>query len=209
MKVIRGQVRDSAPARSSANLAAAKQQEAEPDFRLLFSDVKPLRATARHHPAPPRPSPHPKHRHATSPMSELTEDEVWRHMIGLFEPIEQQAQFTRPGIPAQTLRKLRTGNWPVGAQLDLHGMDRHQAQEALALFLHRARHRGPCLRIIYGKGFGSNGQPILKKLVRSWLSHHPEVLAYCQADETMGGDGALLVLIRRHQSQPADMRDGG
>ncbi|XLM22924.1 DNA mismatch repair protein MutS, partial [Chromobacterium piscinae] len=37
---------------------------------------------------------------------------------------------------------------------------------------------------------------MLKKLVRSWLQHHPDVLAFCEA-ETGGAAGSLLVLLRR------------
>lgn len=177
--------------------APAPAPAPEPDFKQLFSDVIPLKSPPRHIPQHKKPSPHPRRRHGQHVLSAQTEMEVLRHMTGLFEPQDSQNQYARPGMPSQTLKRLRNGHWPVACQLDLHGMDRYQAQDALALFLHRARHRGPCLRIIHGKGFGSNGQPVLKKLVRTWLSHHPEVLAFCQASETMGGEGALLVLIRR------------
>ncbi|NWK79267.1 Smr/MutS family protein [Aquitalea sp. LB_tupeE] len=174
----------------------------EPDFKQLFSDVKPLKCQPRHIPQHKKPSPHPRHRHGQHALSHQAEMDMLRHMTGLFDPQDSLVQYARPGMPCQTLKRLRNGHWPVACQLDLHGMDRYQAQDALALFLHRARHRGPCLRIIHGKGFGSNGQPVLKKLVRTWLSHHPEVLAFCQANENMGGEGALLVLIRRgHQPE--------
>ena len=200
MKDIRRQARRSDPPAAPASVPAPA---AEPDFKQLFSDVIPLKSQPRHIPQHKKPSPHPRHRHGQHSLSPQAEMEVLRHMVGLFEPQDSQNQYSRPGMPNQTLKRLRSGHWPVACQLDLHGMDRYQAQDALALFLHRARRRGPCLRIIHGKGFGSNGQPVLKKLVRSWLSHHPEVLAFCQASEEMGGEGALLVLIRRghHEEQ--------
>jgi len=200
LKEIRRQARRSDPPAAPASVPAPA---AEPDFKQLFSDVIPLKSQPRHIPQHKKPSPHPRHRHGQHSLSPQAEMEVLRHMVGLFEPQDSQNQYSRPGMPNQTLKRLRSGHWPVACQLDLHGMDRYQAQDALALFLHRARRRGPCLRIIHGKGFGSNGQPVLKKLVRSWLSHHPEVLAFCQASEEMGGEGALLVLIRRghHEEQ--------
>ncbi|UGA40839.1 Smr/MutS family protein [Chromobacterium haemolyticum] len=40
----------------------------------------------------------------------------------------------------------------------------------------------------------------LKRMVRAWLKHHPDVLAFCEAGETMGGAGALLVLLRREHA---------
>ncbi len=196
MKEIRrqGRLRDTPAVRPTVPVPAPPP---EPDFKQLFSDVIPLKSPPRHIPQHKKPSPHPRRRHGQHGLSAQTEMEVLRHMTGLFEPQDSQNQYARPGMPGQTLKRLRSGHWPVACQLDLHGMDRYQAQDALALFLHRARQRGPCLRIIHGKGFGSNGQPVLKKLVRTWLSHHPEVLAFCQASEAMGGEGALLVLIRR------------
>jgi DNA-nicking Smr family endonuclease len=181
---------------------------AEPDFKQLFSDVKPLKTSPKHIPQLKKPSPHPRHRHVRHGLSAQTEMEVLRHMVGLFEPQDSLLQHTRPGMPGNTLKRLRSGHWPITCQLDLHGMDRYQAQEALALFLHRARGRGHCLRIIHGKGFGSNGQPVLKNLVRNWLRHHPEVLAFCQASEEMGGEGALLVLIRRGHHEESDSEYG-
>lgn len=205
MKEIRRQTRQHD---TSAAPASPPAPPPEPDFKQLFSDVIPLRSAPRHIPQPKKPSPHPKHRNAQHRLSTLSEMEVLRHMVGLFEPAEHLGQFCRSGMPSQTLKRLRNAHWPVACQLDLHGMDRYQAQDALALFLHRARRRGPCVRIIHGKGFGSNGQPILKKLVRAWLSHHPEVLAFCQASEEMGGDGALLVLIRRGHGEEISSESG-
>jgi DNA-nicking Smr family endonuclease len=37
---------------------------------------------------------------------------------------------------------------------------------------------------------------VLKHLVRSWLAHRHEVLAYCQARAVEGGAGAVVVLLR-------------
>jgi len=193
LKEIRRQARPhEAPAAVTAALPVS-----EPDFKQLFSDVIPLRNAPRHIPQTKKPSPHPKHRSSHVPLSQHAERELLRHMIGLFEPADSHEQYSRPGMPTQTIKRLRNGYWPVACQLDLHGMDRYQAQDALAVFLHRARQHGPCIRIIHGKGFGSSGQPVLKQLVRNWLCHHPEVLAFCQAGEAMGGSGALLVLLRR------------
>jgi DNA-nicking Smr family endonuclease len=82
----------------------------------------------------------------------------------------------------------------VCAELDLHGMNRTEAQDNIAVFLHRTRRLGNCVRIIHGKGISSRGEPVLKRMTRTWLTHHPDVLAFC---ETSGG-GALLVLLRRN-----------
>lgn len=196
---LRQQVRDSrAPA--GVSVSVAPPPEPEPDFRQLFRDVKPLKPDGRHAAPRAKPSPHPRRRHAQEPVSEALQQVLLQQMVGWFEPAEIDAHFARPGMPSATLKKLRAGFWPVTRQLDLHGCDRYQAQDALALFLHQARRHGPCVRVIHGKGFGSNGQPVLKRMVRAWLKHHPDVLAFCEAGETMGGAGALLVLLRREHA---------
>ncbi|WP_232219863.1 Smr/MutS family protein [Pseudogulbenkiania sp. MAI-1] len=175
----------------------AKPPEAEPDFRALFGDVRPLKDGNRVPPYSPKPSPRPRKPDRQTPLPPELEAALLASAVGWFEPAELDRHFARSGMPATTLRRLRGGHWPVVAELDLHGLDRYQAQDRLTLFLHRARSRGQCVRIIHGKGFGSRGEPVLKRMVRSWLKHHPEVLAFCEADERQGGSGALMVLLRR------------
>jgi DNA-nicking Smr family endonuclease len=177
---------------------APPEPEAEPDFRTLFADVRPLRDTrqawpVRAHPAVRRrPNPDP-----APPLGEDAGRALLHEMAGWFEPADECDSFCRDGMPASTLKRLRAGHWPCIAQLDLHGHDRYQAQDALVVFLHHARRRGQCVRIIHGKGFGSGGTPVLKRMVRVWLGQHPAVLAYCEASPLHGGSGALWVLLRR------------
>ncbi|WP_434634829.1 Smr/MutS family protein [Chromobacterium sp. CV08] len=194
LKGLRQTLRQAAPPRAAAPQPAMPE---EADFRQLFRDAKPLKPDGRHHPQPPKPSPRPRKPSQGPALHAAACQEILQHQIGWFEPMTQLQQYARAGMPAATLKRLRQGNWPVCAQLDLHGYTRHQAQDALALFIHRARHRGQCVKVIHGKGFGSpQGEPVLKKLVRSWLQHHPDVLAFCEA-EAGGGSGSLLVLLRR------------
>jgi DNA-nicking Smr family endonuclease len=86
----------------------------------------------------------------------------------------------------------------VQDQLDLHGLTRAEAHEALAAFLRTAvRYARRCVRIVHGKGLGSkNREPVLKVKVKVWLARRQEVLAFCQAPPAHGGSGAVLVLLR-------------
>jgi DNA-nicking Smr family endonuclease len=106
--------------------------------------------------------------------------------------------FRRPGIGPDVLARLRRGQWAIQRQLDLHGLTRDAAREALALFLRQAeRDRLRCVRVVHGKGNGSPGrEPVLKAKVRAWLVQKDEVIAFAQASAADGGHGALLVLLR-------------
>jgi DNA-nicking Smr family endonuclease len=111
---------------------------------------------------------------------------------------EPALSFTRAGVGADVVRKMRKGHWPVQDELDLHGMRRDTARERIGEFLQQAkRHNARCVAIIYGKGYGSvNGEPVLRSMVHSWLEQKEEVVAFCAARPMDGGEGALMVLLR-------------
>ncbi|MBU6488443.1 MAG: Smr/MutS family protein, partial [Burkholderiales bacterium] len=116
--------------------------------------------------------------------------------------------YCRPEIGHEVVRKLRRGHWIVQAQLDLHGMRREQAREALAEFIRESVKRGHrCVRVIHGKGLGSVGkEPVLKGKVRAWLVQKAEVIAFCQARAHDGGAGAVLVLLQPGPAKPSVTR---
>ena len=105
--------------------------------------------------------------------------------------------FRRPGIGPDVTRKLRRGGWSIQGQLDLHGLRREDAREALGHFIRDATKVGwRCVRVVHGKGLGSPGKtPVLKGKVQSWLIQKQEVLAFVQARPAHGGAGALVVLL--------------
>jgi DNA-nicking Smr family endonuclease len=106
--------------------------------------------------------------------------------------------FLRSGLPRTLLRDLRRGRWSIQNHVDLHGMNRHEAHEEVAVFLSESMAEGRrCLRIVHGRGNGSPGrEAILRQLVKVWLSRCQEVLAFCHAPPCDGGDGALWVLLK-------------
>ena len=110
---------------------------------------------------------------------------------------DEALSFRRPGMGPDVVRKLRRGGWSIQGQLDLHGLRREDAREALALFIKDAHKVGwRCVRVVHGKGLGSPGKtPVLKGKVQSWLIQKQEVLAFVQARPAEGGAGALVVLL--------------
>jgi DNA-nicking Smr family endonuclease len=111
--------------------------------------------------------------------------------------------FLRPGLPRSVLRDLRGGRWAMQEQVDLHGMNRHEAHEQVSLLLAEALSAGKrSLSIIHGRGHGSPGREgILRQLVKSWLGRHREVLAFCHPLPRDGGDGALWVLLKASRTR--------
>ena len=56
------------------------------------------------------------------------------------------------------------------------------------------------MKIIHGKGIDS----ILKTCVNGWLRQIPEVLAFCSAPAAQGGNGAVLVLLKKREKANRD-----
>jgi DNA-nicking Smr family endonuclease len=106
--------------------------------------------------------------------------------------------YLAPGVGNDVMKRLRKGYWPVQDELDLHGLRRAEARNAIGAFLMRSNRRGHrCVCVIHGRGFGSKGQePVLKSMVHSWLVQTDGVIAFSQARASEGGEGALIVLLR-------------
>ncbi len=117
--------------------------------------------------------------------------------VGTLMEADEHMSFRQPGIGTDVTRKLRRGDWSIQRQLDLHGLRRDDAREALSHFIREAHKHGiRCVRVVHGKGLGSPGKaPILKSRVQSWLVQKKEVLAFVQAKPADGGAGALVVLL--------------
>jgi DNA-nicking Smr family endonuclease len=115
-----------------------------------------------------------------------------------------QAAWSRTGVQRSVLRDLRRGRWVVEEKLDLHGLSRTEARQAVREFLGSCMAKGlRCVRIVHGKGLSSPGrEPVLKTFVPGWLSQNRDVLAFCQARAAEGGAGAMVVLL----TSPGAMR---
>ena len=112
--------------------------------------------------------------------------------------VDDAMSFRRPGVGLDVTRRLRKGHWSIQRELDLHGLRREDAREALADFIRESHRKGiRCVRVVHGKGLGSPGKtPVLKGKVQGWLVQKKEVLAFVQARGDEGGAGALVVLLK-------------
>ena len=176
---------------------------ADDEFRKAVADVRPLKAVRRATPVKPPAPPIPAQRmqDERAALAESLERPVTPE-----EALEtgEELAYLRDGLSRLVLRRLRRGHWVVQAELDLHGLNRHQASTIIAEFLRSAAHRGKrCVRIIHGKGHGSkNREPVLKSRLKNWLMPRDEVLAFCRAPPHEGGAGALLVLLKSSEGRP-------
>lgn len=169
----------------------------EDEFRRALAGVEPLAKPRRLALPRARPAPVPRQRQRDE-RAALAES--LRGPVSLDDALDsgEELVFLRDGLPRQLLRKLRRGHWVVEDSLDLHGMNRAEAAESVAIFLRRCiARRVRCVRIVHGKGLGSrNREPVLKGKLRKWLALRDEVLAFCQAPAPQGGGGAVLVLLK-------------
>lgn len=129
----------------------------------------------------------PDHIHG---LSDLSDGHLWPDQV-------QPDQYRSPGVGPDTLRQLKRGNWPVTANLDLHGMTVDVAREQLSAFINQAYTQGRrCVLVVHGQGLGSAlGHARLKQHSRFWLTQMAVVRAFVEAPNKQGGSGAVLVLI--------------
>jgi DNA-nicking Smr family endonuclease len=191
--------RELATARLTAEIererVAAAMRLAEQErrvFELTVGPVTPLRSMDRVIHELEQPAPEPRQREADerAVLLQALSDEI---DVDTLLDTDETLSFRREGISLEVVRKLRRGHWSLQAQLDLHGLRRDAAREALGLFIHDSARRGlRCVRVVHGKGHGSPGrEPVLKGRVRRWLVQKNEVLAFVQARASDGGAGAL------------------
>lgn len=118
----------------------------------------------------------------------------------------QYVEGRRHDTPERTCVLLANGELAPTAHLDLHGMTQKEAASRVRAFIRdkgSSRKSAAVVSIIHGKGKGSSGgQGVLQGVVIAALTKGgaaPFVDAFATAPRRMGGDGALLVRLRRQK----------
>ena len=166
-------------------------------FREAMQGVKPLSDDKAYH-------------EAEKPGAKLLKHHQLEDEITIHDPLSDELEvedvdseeilsFCRPGIQKNVFKKLRSGNYRISDELDLHGTTLKQAKKILLYYLQEAvQFESCCVRIIHGKGHRSgNNKPVLKTHINHWLSEHERVLAFHSTKPKDGGTGAVYVLLRR------------
>jgi DNA-nicking Smr family endonuclease len=164
-------------------------------FRRSIGPVRRLRGD-KIYPATKHPPPRP--RVATDDVRLPDVPDYPQEFRGRGVSAGEALYYARTGLQHRLLQRLRRGQLPSEAELDLHGMTTAEAQYEVARFLsYCGAHGMRTVRIIHGKGYGSREQsPVLKSLINDWLRQRHEVLAFCSSRANQGGTGAVNVLLR-------------
>ena len=104
----------------------------------------------------------------------------------------------------RVLPNLRNGLYSIQGQIDLHGMNREEAQIAVEEYIvQMSRFRSCCIKIIHGRGINSPAdRATLKESLQRFLSTRRMsnyVVAYASAPSRDGGVGCVYVLISCRQ----------
>lgn len=104
-------------------------------------------------------------------------------------------------LDAKSAKKFTKESKTRDATLDLHDMNQDEAHRAVTRFIAKAQREGwRNVRIITGKGTRSGG--VLREKTALWLNSAPiagHVLAISHAAPREGGEGVLLVLLKRQR----------
>jgi DNA-nicking Smr family endonuclease len=169
------------------------RQVSEEELRLwrgVVRDARPL----REEPAPVAPEP---------PSPPTLDPELARdRFVPAHSPPQRGLALdpARPvGLDRRNWQRLKRGQLPIEARLDLHGATQEAAHRRLVQFVADAERRGlRCVLVVTGKGQAGGG--ILRHMVPRWLGEsgvRERLIAYTPAQRHHGGSGALYLLIRR------------
>ena len=105
-----------------------------------------------------------------------------------------------PGrIEPNRKRRIAKEHDPIGARLDMHGLDQDRARATLEAFVRRAFDDGHrAVLVITGKGKVGHG--VLKQRTPEWLAApalREMIAGVSPAEQRHGGEGALYVALKR------------
>jgi len=118
-------------------------------------------------------------------------DEWDRRTAGAYVKAEENAEEDKIDIRRRLLRKK------PDAVIDLHGLTRDEAWNALDHFFLRSHSMGyEKVLIIHGKGNHSDNEGVLKEICRKFIEHCPFAGASGRNSSSSGGSGATWVLLK-------------
>ncbi|MCU0582153.1 MAG: Smr/MutS family protein [Syntrophales bacterium] len=191
------------PAATRVRSDTRSPQDDDALFHTAMADVVPLAGDRRYprHPVEDgpvrRPDAHDREETLTALRRLIKRGEGYR-----VSDTPEYMEGTGYRLPLEWARRLHRGDFPVQAHIDLHGYTIAAAKPALESFLLEAIASGKqSILIIHGRGLSSPGEPVLKNLVKDWLtrrSWRKWIIAFASARPCDGGAGATYVLLQPH-----------
>lgn len=177
-------------------------------FLRAMAEVEPIspqKKKSPHHPSPP---PTVRERGEAMDAGERREFLEAMTRMKLDVSFRDSIPSLRDPHPSRTRRNsrlddLKKGKITIRYELDLHGLSREEAIHEIGPFIDSARRHGErAVLVITGKGVHSTEGPVLKRTIGSWLAHEGKgkVLEFAPAPPEMGGDGAVVVFLRKERS---------
>ncbi|HET6725787.1 MAG TPA: Smr/MutS family protein [Gammaproteobacteria bacterium] len=170
----------------------------EEDAALFREHVGNIRRIRTDKTPPERKAPSPRARFRRADEIQVLTDSLGDAIDPADIGHDDMLSFAQPGADLRLLKRLRRGQFEIGAECDLHGLTVAAARAVVSEFLAEcAAFEVRCARIIHGKGLRSGRRgPVLKQQLAHWLSQRTDVLAFCSARPADGGTGAVYVLLR-------------
>jgi len=117
----------------------------------------------------------------------------WEKNNGIYDKdMEAQKVQTSPQE-----RRSRLKNKKPDAELDLHGLTRDEAWQALEFFFNDSKRKGlEKILVIHGKGNHSKNEAVLKRIVMEFIEDCPFAGESGRGKTFAGGEGTTWVLLK-------------
>lgn len=179
-------------------------------FKIAMSGVKPLKQTKKITRKKPAHSELVTQARRQSAQQQTVKDENYLtggevEILDAFYPLS----FRRDGVQHGVFRKLKQGKYQQEARLDLHRRTVEQARIEVFDFIHQCyAYNLRVVVIVHGRGTHSQSQQaLLKSYVNKWLPEINEVQAFCSANPSHGGLGAVYVQLKKSESLKQNNRE--
>lgn len=120
-------------------------------------------------------------------------------MQALLNPVAGEAflSYKQPTLQNKVFEQLKQGKLRWYDAVDLHGSSIDDARAGVTTLINQAMSQGETVvKIVHGKGTDA----IIKTCVNGWLRQMPSVMAFVSAPNNDGGNGAVLVLLKKNKT---------
>ena len=126
-------------------------------------------------------------------MKKINPTDAWISKYGVYDKDAEEADKTTNA--GESRRRLR--NKKPDAGIDIHGLNREEAWQALETFFNESKNAGhEKILIIHGKGNHSTGDAVLKRMVPEFIERCPFAGECGRGKASEGGEGATWVLLK-------------